>query len=80
MKDRLKFSYNLALKNIQDAQARQKWNYDVKIKSSVLKPDDLVLVKIIAFDDRHKLTDKWENGPYVDINQPNDDSPVYRVK
>lgn len=40
LKDRLKFSYNLALKNIQDAQARQKRNYDVKIKSSVLKPDE----------------------------------------
>lgn len=80
LKDRLKFSYNLALKNIQDAQARQKRNYDVKIKSSVLKPDDLVLVKIVAFDGRHKLTDKWENDPFVVINQPSDDIPVYRVK
>lgn len=68
------------MKNIQDAQARQKRNYDVKIKSSVLKPDDLVLVKIVAFDGRHKLTDKWENDPYVVINQPSDDIPVYRVK
>lgn len=80
LKDRLKFSYNLALKNIQDAQARQKRNYDVKIKSSVLKPDDLVLVKFVAFDGRHKLADKWENDPYVVINQPNDNIPVYRVK
>lgn len=52
----------------------------MKIKSSVLKPDDLVLVKIVAFDGRHKLADKWENEPYVIINQPNDDIPVYRVK
>lgn len=79
MKDRLKFSYNFALKNIQDAQARQKRYYDVKIKSSVLKPDDLVLVKIVAFDGRQKLADKWENDPYVVFNQPNDDIPVYRV-
>lgn len=80
MKDRLKFSYNFALKNIQNAQARQKRNYDMKIKSSVLKPDDLVLVKIVAFDGRHKLADKWENDPYVVINHPNDDIPIYRVK
>lgn len=80
LKDRLKFSYNLALKNIQDAQTRQKRNCHVKIKSNVLKPDDLVLVKIVAFDGRHNLADKWENDPYVVINQPNDDIPVYRVK
>lgn len=80
LKDRLKFSYNLALKNIQDAQARQKRNNDLKIKSSVLKPDDLVLVKIVAFDGRHKLSDKLENDPYVVINQTNDDYHVYRIK
>lgn len=80
LKDSIKFSYGLALKNIQVAQARQKRNYDMKIKSSALKPDDLVLVKIVAFNGRHKLADKWEHGPYVVINQPNDDIPVYRVK
>lgn len=52
----------------------------MKIKSSVLEPDDLVLVKIVAFDGRHKLADKLENDPYVVIIQPNDDIPVYRVK
>lgn len=26
------------------------------------------------------MADKWENDPYVVINQPNDDIPVYRVK
>lgn len=80
LKDRLQFTYNLALNKIQVAHARQKGNYDVKIKSSVLKPDDLVLVKIVALDCRHKLADKWENDPYVVINQPNDYNPVYRVK
>lgn len=37
-------------------------------------------LKIVAFDGRHKLKDKWENDPYVVINQPNDDIPVCRVK
>lgn len=65
LKDIFMFSYNLALKNIQVAQARQQRNYDVKIKSSVLKPDDLVLVKIVVFDGRYKVAVKWEMIPML---------------
>lgn len=40
----------------------------MKIKSSVLKFDDFVLVKIVVFDGRYKLLDKLENDFYVVIN------------
>jgi hypothetical protein len=45
----------------------------------VLDIGDRVLVKIVAFDGRHKLSDKWENDPYVVLNQPNASIPVYVV-
>ena len=80
LRNRLKFSHDLASKYIQASQERQKKNYDVKIKSSVLNPGDLVLVKIVAFDGRHKLSDKWENEPYVVMSQPNVGIPVYKVQ
>ena len=80
LRNRLKFSHDLASKYIQASQERQKKNYDVKIKSSVLNPGDLVLVKVVAFDGRHKLSDKWENEPYVVMSQPNVGIPVYKVQ
>ena len=60
LRNRLKFSHGLASKHIQASREKQKRNYDVK-KSSILNPVDLVLVKIVAFDARHKLLDKLES-------------------
>ncbi|VDI33668.1 Hypothetical predicted protein [Mytilus galloprovincialis] len=42
--------------------------------------DDRVLVKILAFDGTHKLQDKWEEEPYVILDQPNTELPVYVVR
>jgi len=36
-------------------------------------------VKIVAFDGRHKLADKWEDDVYVILGQPNPSIPVYTV-
>lgn len=37
-------------------------------------------MKIVAFDGPHKLSDKWEEDPFIVISQPNRDIPVYIVK
>lgn len=39
-----------------------------------------MLVRILAFDGKHKLSNKWEEDPYIVTDQPNNDIPVYVVK
>ena len=46
----------------------------------MVQPGDKVLVKIVAFDGKHKLANKWEEDIYVVLKQPNPDIPVYTVK
>ena len=42
--------------------------------------NDLVLVKIVAHEARHKIQDKWESEEYIVIEQPIPGTPVYRVR
>ncbi|VDI53176.1 Hypothetical predicted protein [Mytilus galloprovincialis] len=51
-----------------------------KLDQPSYKTGDRVLVKILAFDGKHKLADKWEEDPYQIVNQPNKEIPVYEVK
>jgi hypothetical protein len=37
-------------------------------------------VKIVAFKEKHKLADKWEQEPYKVLGQPNPDIPVFTVR
>jgi len=47
---------------------------------AVVKAGDRVLVKIIAFDGKHKISDKWETDIYVILQQPNQEVLVYIVR
>ena len=80
MKERLRKSYELASEAVKRSQHRQKEHYDLKSRGAVLEVGDRVLVKVVAFDGRHKLADKWEEEPYVIICQPNEGVPVYEVR
>ena len=80
MKTRLQKSYELASKAAQNAQNRQKSNYDLKVRGGKVEVGDRVLVKIVAFEGTHKLANKWEDDPYLVLAQPNPDIPVYVVR
>ena len=80
LKTRLKQAYELASLEMQKAQKHQKKNYDKRLRAASLEVGDKVLVKIVKFDGKHKIADRWENEPYVIIKQPNKDIPVYTVK
>ena len=41
---------------------------------------ETVLVKILSFEGRHKLSNKWEDGVYKVLEHPNTDIPVYIVQ
>lgn len=41
------------------------------------------MVKIVAFEGKHKLANRWEEEPYgyyVVLDRPNPDIPVYIVR
>ncbi|MCG8032585.1 MAG: DDE-type integrase/transposase/recombinase, partial [Candidatus Thiodiazotropha taylori] len=80
LRDRLSFAYRKAQEFSKKAAAKHKLNYDLKARSSVLEPGDRVLVKNAGVRGRCKLADRWEKDPYIVIDQPNDDIPVYKVK
>ncbi|XP_033753138.1 uncharacterized protein LOC117336635 [Pecten maximus] len=73
-------SFELASRKARDAQQRQKATYDLKARHAVLDIDDRVLVKILAFEGRHQLCNRWESDVYVVVGQDNPDIPVYRVR
>lgn len=52
----------------------------MKARATSLQPGDLVLARNVSERDRHKISDKWEQDPYVVVAQPNVDNPEYHVK
>ena len=80
MKERMEKAYELARTTADKAREKQKHHYDIKAKEVDLKEGDKVLVKVVAFDGKHKIADRWEEEPYVIIRQLNNNIPVYEVK
>ena len=80
LKKRLKQAYEVAASQMDKAQIQQKKNYDKKDRGAIVQVGDRVLVKIVKFEGKHKISDRWENTPYTVIDQPNKDIPVYIVQ
>ncbi len=51
--------------------------YDYKIRCAHFLPRDRLLVKVMAFDGRHKLVDKWTDEVYTVVRQVNQEVPVF---
>ena len=51
-----------------------------KVKGFQLQIDDLVLVKRVAWEGKHKIQNKWEPSEYVVVEQPNLNVPMYKVR
>jgi len=80
IRDNLKKAYELAICNTGTSQQRQKSNHDIRARAAVLEAGDRVLVKVLAVKGRNKIGDRWEEDPFVVIEQLNTDIPVYRVQ
>lgn len=80
LRQRLQRAYEIASANVSKIQSRQKGQYDKKVRGSTVKVGDRVLVKIVAFDGRHKLSNKWEEEPYTVVDQPDMNIPVFVVR
>ena len=62
------------------SQNRLKTNYDLPARAATLKVGARVLIRIVAFDGKHKIADKWEDNPYRIISLPNEGIPVLAVR
>ena len=80
LKARLKHSLELASAAADKARAKQKKDYDLRVRGADLEVGDRVLVKVVAFDGKHMLADKWEEAVYKVLDKPNSDIPVYVVQ
>ena len=54
--------------------------YDQKSRTAKWLVCDRVLVKILIFDGKYKLSDQWSDEIYVVTEQPNENILVYQVK
>ena len=74
-------AYKLASKKSQESGARAKAYYDRKLCSSVLHPNDCVLVcNLSERGGPGKLKSHWEDTVHRIVRQRGPDSPVYEVK
>ena len=80
LRSKIQKAYELAAEASEKARSKQKDTYNTKVRGGTVKVGDRVLVKIVAFDGKHKLADRWEQEPYTVIGQPNGDIPVFTVR
>ena len=77
--DRLKAAYQLASDEALCAGKLNKEQYDRRARAGTLNVGSEILVKVLAFDGKHKIADRWEHEPYVVKEQPDATIPVYIV-
>lgn len=80
LRTRMKTAYHLARKSADRLRVKQGKYYDLKVRGIDLHDGDRVLVKVVAFDGKHKIADKWEEEAYIVLRQPNKEVPVYVVQ
>jgi hypothetical protein len=52
----------------------------LKVRNSVLKQGDRVLLKNIHIRGKQKLANRWNREPYVIDSQPDNTIPVYVIR
>ncbi|XP_056022859.1 uncharacterized protein LOC130055173 [Ostrea edulis] len=79
LRDRIKETFELVKNTAESSRHKQKMNFDKKAKAKKLNIGDQVLLKILAYDGKHKIADKFEETIYTIKSQPNTDIPVYVI-
>ena len=80
LKQRMKTAQDIASKVTEAARIKMKTCYDKKAKAARICIGDKVLVKILKFDGKHKIEDKYEDQIYTVVGQPDKKIPVFNVK
>ena len=77
---RVDFAYKSSSEEAKRQSQRYKAFNDLKVHENKLVVGDRVLVEKLGIKGNHKIADKWEAEPYIVMDQPNSDIPVFRVK
>jgi hypothetical protein len=80
LKERLSIAYKKAEDNAKHSADKYKTRYDIRAKAATINKGDLVLVRNVKLRGKNKLADKWEDTPYIVMEQPNQNIPVFVVK
>ncbi|CAC5391265.1 unnamed protein product [Mytilus coruscus] len=78
LEKRLQYAYKTAAKVAEKTSRRQKTRYDLKLKNSVLKKGDRVLLKNIHMKGRQCWQTVGE--PYIVVSQPDTNIPVFVIR
>ena len=80
LKQRMKIAQDIVNKVTEAARLKMKTCYDRKAKAAKICIGDKVLVKILKFDGKHKIEDRYEDQIYTVVGQPDMNIPVFKVK
>ena len=80
LRKNLQAAYKVAMQGAEKAREVQKRHFDLRARAGTIEVGDRVLVRILAHGGKHKLVDNWERDPYVVLEQPNHDIPVFVVQ
>ena len=80
LKKRLQFAYKVASNEAEKSAERHKVNYDAKVRESTLDIGDRVLIRKVGIKGKHKQADRWDKHPYVVIDKPFENIPVFKVQ
>ena len=81
LRSNLKWAYDKAKTTIKKEQIRAKRNHDRKVRMNKLEPGDKVLVRQKAkTGKKYKISDRWENTPYVVLEQRDSKLPVFKIQ
>lgn len=80
LKKRMKTAQDMAQKVTEKARSKMKSVYDRKANAPRIQIGDKVLVKILKFDGKHKIEDRYEDDIYTVVGQPNIQIPVFDVR
>ena len=80
LRKNLQAAYKVAMQGAEKAKKVQKRHSDLRTRAGTIEIGDRVLVRILAHGGEHKLADHWERDPYVVLEQPNHDIPVFVVQ
>ena len=80
LRGRLDFAYRTASEEARLQAQRYKKYYDLRVHDNKLVVADRVLVEKLGIKGKHKIADKWEEEPYIVLDQPIPDIPVFSVK
>ena len=80
LKDRMASAFSVASSEAKRIAAKNKDQYDQKVRYSKLEVGDRVLVRKVGIQGKHKLADKWNSEVFIVHSIPNAEVPVYKVK